>query len=134
MHISPINNNTNFKGGFIKTPALEKALKKADVNSLGRFNDIINRAAMVNDGLQFKIVEQANTYPRKTYSLYKLDRVKNVSSIVRSVTTKLNNVFGTGVQESEILAKFIPALEEYYPKNYEESKNVLLNKINEELI
>ena len=128
MNISPIN-STNFQGNFQKTATLEKIMNNANRDSLGKFNEIIKRAARVNDGLLFKFEEFPSTCKRKTYILRKLDLIKDFSSIITGITTKINDTIGNGTKESEVLEKFIPTLEDFYPKKYTDSKENIMDEI-----
>lgn len=133
MNVSPIN-NTNFQGRFKKTSALERIMKDADKNSLGKFNDVIKRAIDVNDGLLYKIEEFPSDCQRKTYVLRKFDTVKDISSIIIGVMTKINDTVGAGAKSSEILEKFLPTLELLYPKKYEAPKDDLIAEIDNLLV
>ena len=133
MQVSQIN-NTNFQGRFQKTPALERIMKDADRNSLGKFNDVIKRAMDVNDGLLYKIEEFPSNCQRKTYVLHKFDTVKDISSIITGVMTKINDSLGAGAKEAEVLEKFLPTLELLYPKKFKAPKEGIISEINKNLV
>ena len=133
MNVSPIN-NTNFKGHFQRTPALEKILKNADRNSLGRFNDVIQRASKVNDGYLFRFYEFTPYNSNTTYNLHRKNTRESWDTIIKSVSTKINNSFGNGVNEAEILEKFLPTLEDIYPKKYITPKENLIEEITKNLV
>lgn len=133
MNVSPIN-NTNFKGRFQKTPELEKIMKIADRNSLGMFNEVIERASKVNDGLIFKIQEFPSTCARKTFCLYKENTFKNISTMITGITTKINDSIGNGAKESELLGRFLPILEKIYPKQFKIPRENLIADIEKNLI
>ena len=54
MQIAPIN-NTNFNARFKRTKELNTLLRSSDLNTLDRFNKVLDRASKVNDGKIFKI-------------------------------------------------------------------------------
>ena len=134
MHVSPINKNINFDGKFKRTPVLEKIIKNADNTSLYKFNEIINRASKINDGFVFEFREFPSKCARKTYSLHRENIFKNYSSIIAGVMTKINNSVGSGVFESEVLAKFLPILEGFYPSTYNGPRKEILENIEKNLI
>ena len=127
MKINPINNNQpQFQGHFQKSPALESIVKYADKNSLGRFNDIVKRAAKCNDGniLSFSIQKSLELNSNATYNLH----IKNTREnwiVTKSVSTL----------SCCALARFIPILEKYYPKIYNETtKEELISEIYKKLV
>lgn len=126
MKINSINNNqTNFKGNFQKNSALESIIKYADKNSLGKFSDIIKRAAKINDGnlFSFSIYKSLELNSNATYNLHIKNTKENwnVTKSVRALSCC-------------VLANFIPILEKYYPKTYNETKEELISEINKNLL
>ena len=133
MNILPIH-KTNFNGKFQKTPALEKVMKNADKDSLGNFNEVIQRINKIDDGYIFKLDEFKPQNSTPIYNLYRKDTKKNLDTVLVSVITKADNTLGSGAKPSEILAKFIPILNAYYPVTYKEPKEELIASINSNLI
>ncbi len=123
MKINPINNNqTNFQGRFQKTPALEAILKGADKNSLGRFNEIIQRAAKCDDGYVFSFsVKRAHEIGADP--IYNLNIRRNTEFEVWNLTRSLKT------SSPFALINFIPILEKYYPKTYNETQEELISNI-----
>lgn len=143
MKVSAIS-NTNFSGKFKKTPALDKLMAYSDKYTLERFNDIIDRAAKVNDNIVYNIDEKSFAkrvwLSVETHSIYNLIE-KNANSNysypiasaeANTVRYDYPNVYKCNELKS-VLSKLLPALEKKYPKEPEFNKEII-EKIDEKLI
>lgn len=142
MHIVPIN-NTNFKGQFKNNPALKRLLAVSDKETLGRFNDVLERAARVDDKYLYKIScirTRSVISPTEflNFVLYREDTLQKFTSSERMVERYVN-FYDTPQKKLEkcsgVLKQFLPFLEKEYPKtNYESSSQELLEQINKKLV
>ena len=145
MQIAPIN-NTNFNGRFKKTPELEKLLKYADHNSLGRFNEVLGRAEKINDKKIYKITslsdfEQNSWGKTSVFHFHLLSYPENYE-----LSTAMENMWSfehyhwSGKEKllenfAQVLKSFISTLEKIYPKtDFESSTKELIESINQKLI
>lgn len=145
MRISTIN-NTNFNGKFLKTMALDELLASADKNTLGRFNEVLTRAAKINDNEIF-IISSRNALERESYGdfvdfHYNLHKYPKNNAFGKqfldkvSFRVKRDLDFKESVYKktSEVLEAFLPMLEALYPKNnYPETRRELLENIYSQL-
>lgn len=143
MHISQIS-NTNFNGRFIKTPALEQALKQADHNTLERFNGVVERALKASDNTIYKIESFEHTPMRAgvkvyaaTYQLTKTDKTSSIPQFLASQDIKyytFDKPEFVQKEESKILKNFVPVLEHLYPAKSGMTREEILDKITKNLI
>ena len=142
MQISPIN-NANFNGKFKKTPTLENLLAVSDKETLGRFNEVVDRMTKVNDGLIYRITHSSEKSPITStihvrFSLNKVVTQNNFDFCERVFSRFINsydNVCEQYEKCADVLKQFLPILEKEYPKtNFEKSNRELLEEINKKLI
>jgi hypothetical protein len=67
MNIQPMSTNTpmqkSFKGKFVNTPTLQKAIKKAPTEELLKLNDLLKLMSEKNDGLVFSLEKSKTIFP-----------------------------------------------------------------------
>lgn len=130
MYISPIN-NTNFKGNFQNSQIVKNMLETAPKDSVGRFNEIAQRADSVKDNMIFSIkcfIERGNVnrfkfilekFNKKTPDLLEICSVQEVWTEAKTIKDAL-------ASSSKVANNFIDAFASSYPKTYNESQDKLL--------
>ena len=141
MQVSPIN-NTNFQGKFKKNPVLEKLLVVSDIETLVRFNEVLNRATKIQDGYVYKITCEKLNNPLShtellSFSLKREDTKHQYETIEKKIETSVDS-HDTISQKmdkcSGILKRFLPKLESDYPRtdfdaSHAELREKILNKL-----
>lgn len=145
MQISPIN-NVSFSAKFQRTAELNRLLQSSDMNTLYRFNEVLERASKVNDKKIFKIKSLSNSelnswgktsvfhfhlisHPENNEFLTSMEDMKSFQYDHNSSKKVLWENF------AKVLKSFLPTLENLYPKrDFDISCGDLLGKINDKLI
>ena len=142
MQITPVN-NTNFNGQFKKNPVLRSLLSVSSKTTLGRFNEVLERAAKVDDGFIYQIscskIKSPISYTKTfTFLLNKEDTKYKYETIEKKAERSVNYCDDrTSILErfSGVLSDFLPYLEKEYPKfDFDETHSELIEKINSKLI
>ena len=149
MKINSINNNyqsnnTNFKGKFMKTEALNEYLKLASDSDLKKFNNLLKRMKTKNDNLVFSV----NSFVDKCHEYYKTLYVelkqfneklsKEKISIVGQETIEKHEVYEEDFSNhitGNVIKKIHETLEWIYPeqKMAKAERENLLEGINKNL-
>lgn len=142
MQITPVN-NTNFNGQFKKNGVLQSLLRVSNNSTLGRFNEVLNRASKVDDKYIYKIncskVKSVISHTEViTFILNREDTLQKYTSPEKMVERYVNS-YETSIEKLEkcsgVLKDFLPYLENKYPKTeFKESNSELIEKINDKLI
>ena len=147
MQISPIkHNNTNFKATFKKTKALETLLNNSSHSTLGRFNEVLERATQVRDKKVFKITTLTesilNSFGKSTIFYFHL--LSHPENNERLITMERVNSFTYREfsdkavifdHYSAIMDDFVKILEKEYPKTiFGKSTAELKEEINKKLV
>ena len=121
MKISPISSQTNFKGEFKRTEALDKAMEKASDYDLRKFGKILRRMQDVDDNRSFKLYSHVDKRYHWDYTSVWLRNEKTynpskdgISSAYRD--TELADMEFSSVAYNGILKKINKNLEEIYPE------------------
>lgn len=142
MHIAPIN-NTNFQGRFKKNQVLERLLTVSDKETLGRFNEVLDRAAKVNDSYIYKFSFIKTNNPISYNKLYaftlnredSLQKFTSTEKIVERYIGYWDSESEIRTKCSDVLRQFLPKLEKEYPKtDFQEANSELIQQINNKLI
>lgn len=128
------NNQINFNGKFRKTYALSKAIEKADVYDLKKFNELLERMSKVDDRRLFEmhsIVE--NNYGRQFHMVdLKEYRLKyNANAIEDAKLTRISDKDYETIAYKGALAKVNNILEGIYRDK--EAENIGINTLIENI-
>ena len=137
MHISPIN-NINFNGQFQKSKVLVDLLTVSDKETLGRFNEVLERAAKVNDRCTYRIAYEEINNPLSYTEILKFflnkEDLRNKFECCEQIAVRFVDSYVKPQQKlencSSVLKEFLPKLEKQYPKrDYDEPNSTLIQKI-----
>ena len=145
MQIAPIN-NTNFNARFKRTKELNTLLRSSDLNTLDRFNKVLDRASKVNDGKIFKISALINSRLENWgkisffhFHLLSYPEHNEYNTIMENMRSfEYNHASDKGKlfdNYSDTLKSFVTTLEKEYPQTkFSKTHNELIEKINSKLI
>ena len=128
------NNQISFSGKFMKSSALDKAIEKADVDNLFKFDELLKRMYKNNDGRIFElysIIE--NNYGRSLHTVnFKEFKLRSNSNAIENarITQMRNREYEVPAYKG-LLAKINQMLEKIYPEK--PSENISANELIESI-
>lgn len=132
------NNQMTFSGKFMKSQALSKAMERADIYDLNKFQELLERMSKTNDRRTFELSSFIkDLYGRKLYTVnlteYKLKADAN--AIDKAFITMLTDRECPRDAYKDVLSKINGILEKIYPdrKLGNSGENTLIEKIYEHL-
>lgn len=140
MDIAPIN-NTNFKGQFKKTPALNTLLKNSNNETLTKFSEVVKKVYKVKDNKTF-VVGSFIDYSKNTsngerfYEYFLKQKDSSETKLICSynfLAKPYNDLKSLTEKHSAALNSFINKLTEMYPEKEPRSKASIIFEIEDYL-
>lgn len=132
MQVLPIN-CVNFKGNFQNSQIVRNMLETAPKVSLGRFNEVAQRASLVNDNMLYRIKcfldrGQINRFKFILERFNKNNEELLEICSVQEVWTEAGTVKEALATSSKVIDDFTDAFASNYPKSYNSSHEKLIKE------